>query len=215
MSSSSVGAQADPARYTSRPKECALCFPDGEGFRVVGGMRLGYPRNHRTYFFFTNPAGNVPYVGIRFFFPTVEVPHASFETTRGKPQLERIITIQLRVGTWTSSAEVLSKEKIARLPPRTNAKNDDLVLLRFKLRDGERARAENFGMPAVCKTQEDQAILDDDAPIEGVMSLRELCRQREFFILVTSFGGKVAAVNNQLQDYFPKEIPRVISYSNG
>ena len=192
-----------------------MCFPEGEGFRVVGGMRIGYPNNHHTHFLFANPVGNVPFVGIRIFFPTAEVPYASFETTQGKPQAERIITIKLRLGTWTSSAEVLSDEQLAKLPPRTDAKNKKLVLLRFKLKDGERAMAENFGMPAVCKTPEDQAILDDDAPIEGVMSLWELCRQREFFIVLENFEGKVAAVNNQLQEYFPSEIPRVVPYANG
>ncbi len=195
-----------------------MCFPEGEGFRVVGGMRIGYPDNHHTHFLFANnPVGNVPFVGIRIFFPTVEVPYASFETTQGKPQPQRIITIKLRLGTWTSSAEILSDKRLATLPPRTNAKDSNwkLVLLHFKLKDGERAMAENFGMPAVCKTPDDQAILDDDAPIEGVMSLWELCRQREYFILVDKFEDKVAAVNNQLQDYFPSEIPRVMPYANG
>ncbi|KAK4031219.1 P-loop containing nucleoside triphosphate hydrolase protein [Parachaetomium inaequale] len=206
----------DTSTYVAKPKECALSFRrDGE-FRILGGKKMGYPDNHRATFLFTNPSKtNLPHVAIRISFPTVEVPYASFSTIHGAPELARVITIKLMVGTWTSSAEVLLPEKVAELPPRANAKKDDLVLLRFKLKDGERARAENFGIPAACEHPEDQAILDGDALIDGAISLRDLCRQSEFFVLVPGYTGKVASFNNQLREYFPREIQPVFPYANG
>jgi hypothetical protein len=109
----------------------------------------------------------------------------------------------------------MSAESLARLPPRTGSTTDDLQLLRFKLREGESAAVENFGIPAVCESDGDQAILDEGAPIEGIMSLRELCRQKEFVVIVSNCSTRLASVNNQLRDVFPREMRPVYPYVNG
>lgn len=191
---------------TARPRECALLFPGGGGQKVLGGGApgFGYPSNHRTSFFVCpKPAARRPFAGIRIFFPAKEVPYAKFSTTEGHHESARVINIMLPAGTFTSSAKVLSAEDISRLPPRTDPKDKDLAIFRFKLKDGKKAAVEGFGMPVVCETAEDQAVLDHDALLDGVMSLRELCWQTEFVVLVQGFASRMPDyVNNRLQDYF-------------
>jgi hypothetical protein len=104
-------------------------------------------------------------------------------------------------------------EEVARLPPRSDpkAKASNLSLLRFKLKEGESAAEENFGITAVCESPEGQAIFDDGAPIGCMISLRELCRQTDFQIIVS----RLETINNQLRDHLPREIHPGFPYVNG
>jgi len=204
----------------ARPRQCALLFPDGNDQRVLGGGShgFGYPGNHRTDFFIAATAvARRPFVGIRLFFPTKEVPYAKFSTTEGHREPARLINIMLHAGTFTSAAEVLSAADASNLPPRTNPKDKNLAIFRFKLNDDKRAAIEGFGMPVICENAEDQAILDDDAPVDGVMSLRKLCHQTEFVVLVQGFNAKMPEyVNNQLRDFFGSGQPEAPwPYING
>ena len=79
-------------------------------------------------------------------------------------------------------------------------------------------------MPIVCESEEDQAIFDgardgasDGAPVDGVMSLRELCLQREFVVMVQGFAPAMPdMVNNQLRAYFfTEEVKAPFPYVNG
>jgi hypothetical protein len=115
-----------------------------------------------------------------------------------------------------SSAELFSDEQLARFPPSRDAKDGMPVLLQITLEDADkRAAMENFGMPVVCESDENEATLDHGAPIYGIISLRELCRQRQFNLLVVSnFRGEVEDANRQFRQYFPRGIRPAYSYSN-
>ena len=205
-------------KNNARTRECALVF-DGQKFLGGGSQGFGYPLNHRaTFFIVTASAARRSYVGIRIYFPTKVVPHAKFSTTDGHRESVREVVIMLYAGSFTSSAEVLTEEQIADLPPRTDPKEGaKFATFRFRLKDGEKASIEGFGMPIVCESEEDQAIFDDEAPVDGVMSLRELCLQREFVVMVQAFPPAMPdIVNNQLRAYFfTEEVKAPFPYVNG
>ncbi|KAK4234512.1 hypothetical protein C8A03DRAFT_37707 [Achaetomium macrosporum] len=194
-----------------KPRECALAFPSDKGalafptaddeVRVIGGMKLGYPDNHQVRFYFT-PGGRQfytrPRVGIRLLFPAKPVDYVSFSDTRGT------------MADYYSIAIKLPRD----FPPRTPAENETLSVLRFTLKDAKVPQVENYGIPTVCEPK-DQAIFDEDAKIDGVMSLRELCLQRRFELIVSNYGNKLGSINKKLEDHFGTEPKPVYPYANG
>ncbi len=183
-----------------------MLISNSNGQRLLGGGSpgFGYPLNHHAIIFIVPAAvGRRPFVEIRIFFPTKLESYAHFNLAAGRSEPTHEITIRFFPGTFTSSVEVLSAEQFAELPPRTHAKDARLAIFRFKMKEGERAWIEGFGTDVVCESAEDQAILDNDALVYGVMSLREMFRQRDFVALVQGFAPKMPdMVNNQLQEYF-------------
>lgn len=113
-----------------------------------------------------------------------------------------------------SSGRDLSPEELARLPPRTAEKNDTLSILRFTLKANEKAYVENYGMPTVCASPVDQAIFDEDAKIDDVVTLREFCPQRTFEVVIPKFSAKLPHINNQLRTVFPPQFETAYPYTN-
>lgn len=200
-------------------KEGVLAFPDdnssNESVLVMGGMKVGYPANHQTRFFVVPGGMDGPHVGIRICFPVRhDLNYVSFSDTQGKPLQERSITIKLKVGTFMSSGRNLTPEELARLPRRTTDKKETLSVMRFILRDNEKAHAENYGTPTICASPVDQAIFDDDAKIDGVMSLRDFCLQRTFEVIVSNYSSKLPEVNNQFRGLFSSRFETAYPYTN-
>lgn len=228
--SSSAGPSKAPTSQAGRPRNCAFAFcangalafpfwPEDEqssgNVKILGGQKLGYPDNHQTRFFFSTGSRSIPHVGLRILFPAKQVDYASFSNTNGLPLTEYTITIKLRAGTFTSRGRDLSPEEVARLPPRTAEKADTLSVLRFTLDAGKAAQVENYGMPTVCESDEDQAIFDKDAIIDGIMGLRELCLQRRFEVIVSNYSARLFSINYQFRDIWPDRIASVYPYTNG
>jgi hypothetical protein len=61
---------------------------------------------------------------------------------------------------------------------------------------------------------EDQAIFDDDAKIDGTVTLREFCLRRNFEIIVSHYRSKLPEVNNQFKGVFPLQFETAYPYKN-
>jgi hypothetical protein len=197
-----------------------LAFPDCNGWYgkklfVLGGMEIGYPNNHSTRFYVNNGGQNMPHVGIRIQFPVRQnLEFASFSDDQGTPLENHSITVKLRAGTFTSFGRDLSPAELAALPPRTASDDDTLSVLRFTLKDGEMADVQDYGLPIVCDSPADQAILNSGAMIDGIMNLRDFCLQRRFEIIIPKYSTRLAAVNDQFRSIFPTEIQGTYPYAN-
>lgn len=182
----------------------------------MGGIKLGYPDNHRMEFIMTTPISNLPFVGFQIYFSIDEASkaYASFSTTDGHPATIRQVMIKLHHGSWVSDARMLSEDDISRLPPCTGDRPDKLAFFRFVMKEGKRAAVQNFGIPVRCGPV-DQEILDGDAPIDGVTPLLDLCRQTEFVVLVKASPELVAAAKRQFSNFFPAKPQPVFGYATG
>jgi hypothetical protein len=225
---SSAGATTRAPASTRRLRDCAfvlnkqreLAFGEDDSssdkILVIGGMKVGYPNNHHTRFYVNDSGADGPHIGLRINFPVLQnLDYVSFSDSQGNPLKERSITIQLNAGTFTSFGRDLLPEELARLPPRTTDKNDTLSVLRFALKANEKAHVENYGMPTICASAADQAILDEGAKIDGVLSLREFCQQRTYEVVIPSYSLKLPHINNQLRTIFPARFQTPYPYTNG
>lgn len=198
----------------------AFTWPDedssNEKVRVIGGMKIGYPDNHHARFFLGTGKKNLPHVGIRLYFPSKEVDYVSFRDTNGLITAHTVV-IKLKAGDFASRARELTPEDTARLPSLAAGTKSDIGLsvVQFRLKSGKVAEVEKYKMPTVCESTEDQAIMDDGAVIDGVMSIRELCLQNTFEVVIPRYSSRLASPNNQFRDILGDDIAPVYPYTNG
>ena len=183
--------------------ECGLIIPDGDRFTLFGGIKMGWPSRRSAQL--VCPVSfktSTPFVMIRLRFPRATGTGASFGSDRSGGPSYHSLDLILYAGTWTLSAEALPEEMLARLPPPEEIFDKELMLLRFKLDEGQKAFVSKFGMPFTARDKRDDEVVNLNKPVDGAMTLIEICDQTEFLILVPALGGAGVKLIHQAQTQF-------------
>lgn len=113
-----------------------------------------------------------------------------------KPKEELRLTIKLLPGSFTSSGKNLSDELYARLPPRESKDGGNKMgVITLTLNDGCKAAFEEVGITFKAKFKEHHQWVNGGRPIQGFKTLRDICGQRTFTLLMKDVGQIKKAQN--------------------
>lgn len=171
--------------------DCALIYADSEKgpFAIIGGGsgNLGWPSRHRMHFAcLPNPQFQRPSVRIKISFPIAPDTAATHYNRNGRCHRIHYIEVILYAGTFTSRAEIVSEEMLARLPEREGIDDKPLTLMRFNLNENCTTSVGGLGVPFQARDAEDHEVLNCGKPLEGVRTITQILAQTEFFVLVHS-----------------------------
>lgn len=180
-----------PRRPTSW--DCALLYtePDQGPLAIIGGGggRLGWTSRHVLQFVCV-PVWAARYqrpsIRIKIGFPMACDQPAIQWSKEEQSQNTHYIEIILYAGMFTSSAEIVSEDLLARLPSRKETNNRLLTLMQFHLNEGSTTSARGLGTPFQAKYPDDDQVIHSGRPLEGVRSISEILSQTEFYVLVES-----------------------------
>lgn len=183
------GRLTERSRNITKPnitKPCALLYTERDHVRVIGGHDLGYPSHIHTELVWSQPATNLPFLGVKMHFPrSPDDCAAFFLPQRSTPSPTHTLTMKFMIGSFTSRWEHLPDELFTALPAREGAETvNRMALFHIILHPGQQVIVQNVGIPFLAASPIDDGIVDGGRPVQGFKSLRAIFSQTVFTILL-------------------------------